>query len=1386
MIKEYERELNELQESKLISKEDLHEGDEIIYNGEHYFVTRTDTGTDFVWITDDESERYNRNAQGWTLKAGWIDEVIGQPEEDELEEAVKTSDRYEVARYSRFWYGIMDNHTNLLLRVGPNADYSKPLDKENNKLLLFHNREEAQSYIDSKLSSRQDLKESTVNESLDFTNFAFIVKCNDGPKELVRVIAEDRFKAEEYAKKMYAQNHTTYADDRYNVWSIEAKNESLNGNNAKKIPEFETYNLTESKEGTQYGVHSFSQSSIIFRGTEEECAEFIADHNLWDDAEIYAMTPDDPHYLKEAEEKLTTYYQIWAKGPSDSKFHFQDEYAYLSDLVEEAKGFMHGDAQVRVLEVEEDKSGNIVKRNGEVLFYSDGAVQTVDKELFDVATPQETADMFGKKVYSKKENKLYTPTGPVFEAAKLSPEEKLEREFKKLDDTKNDSLKEFYNEDGLENATQEYTSANTSINSAKLPAIFSMVNFKPETINLDYGGGKFDNATTALEGKGVTNLIYDPYNRSSGHNKDVIDTVRKNGGADTVTCSNVLNVIKEPEARKAVIKNIYSLLKNGGTAYFTVYEGTGKGNEGPTKSGYQLNKKTGDYVEEISSVFPSVSRRGKLIIASKETSLTEEFDDDWSDTLETGGEPTYCPDCGVKFVRDEEGDAICPKCNKTPYQLANERRKNESLNEDDRYTVAGREKMVSDETMYRAVEAAKTVDPNAKSDYDDDFIYGDDGHGGSTWVILLNGDGKAYSTWGRNAVLTSKVEKAVNDAADAYWADFDKRWEENNKHLAGKKMKESALNETYYAVIEVDGKERRFPFNNRDTARDYIAKAQRGELPEFKGKKIGSTYTEALNVVREEVKPNIESKDGSVNESLASRQADTDAQEKSIKAIENTLDSLGIKVHYGTKIGKYPQTVILDIKYQDNAIYIISNGKVLINGDYEGEVNPKDKEAVKQMLIEYEFIDDDSVTESLDFTNTADVRHRLDSYSGQYLTVTFRGSYDWKYISDLLEEYNDGDEEEADLALDKLEAVYRSEYKLLKALEVDEISEITAMDRGVLVTIKVDKDDLYHNYADLINNPSIKKDTVKILELELNESLKKRYKKFSLKESTSKEKAIKEDLAVNGEETLVDTANKPAVKPAVIIIKVESSISADGFEVTVKGTDGSIIDQHSFRYGYNAAYSRLGVDKYRPFVTDIINRYLSKYNLNKDNIIVTKGRNAFKGTDVSDEAVADFKTKYLGSHLDESKNGSLKENYGKRYKKSPVMEGLDFTDEAEIRKQLAKYSGQYLTITFKGSEDWKHISDLLDESINSDEEEEEELALDKLEASYGREYDLLKSLEVEEISEIVAYTSYVIVTIKVEKDNLLHNFSDKYLDFIHMPSIDTDTIKILELDKSTI
>lgn len=49
----------------------------------------------------------------------------------------------------------------------------------------------------------------------------------------------------------------------------------------------------------QWGVHQFSTNSIIFRGTEEECAKYIDDRpELWDDAEVYFMTSDDPHYIK--------------------------------------------------------------------------------------------------------------------------------------------------------------------------------------------------------------------------------------------------------------------------------------------------------------------------------------------------------------------------------------------------------------------------------------------------------------------------------------------------------------------------------------------------------------------------------------------------------------------------------------------------------------------------------------------------------------------------------------------------------------------------------------------------------------------------------------------------------------------------------------------------------------------------------------------------------------------------------------------------------------------------------------------------------------------------------------------------------------------------------
>lgn len=181
-------------------------------------------------------------------------------------------------------------------------------------------------------------------------------------------------------------------------------------------------------------------------------------------------------------------------------------------------------------------------------------------------------------------------------------------------------------EDDLDHPDQEYDSAATSINSTKLPAIYRMIKLQPGTVGVDFGGGKFDNAVEYLRDQDVTLCVYDPYNRSAEHNREVLRTLRANGGADFAINSNVLNVIKEPEARKGVLENIKKITKSGAPVYITVYEGRGDAKEGVTKSGYQLNRKTADYLEEIQEVFPDAKRRGKLIVATNKGSDNSSVD----------------------------------------------------------------------------------------------------------------------------------------------------------------------------------------------------------------------------------------------------------------------------------------------------------------------------------------------------------------------------------------------------------------------------------------------------------------------------------------------------------------------------------------------------------------------------------------------------------------------------------------------------------------------------------------------------------------------------------------------------------------------------------------
>ena len=223
---------------------------------------------------------------------------------------------------------------------------------------------------------------------------------------------------------------------------------------------------------------------------------------------------------------------------------------------------------------------------------------------------------------------VYDTHGELEDAGYASIEKAKEFVDELVDESKGSYVRSSIedHEDDLDHPDQEYDSAATSINSTKLPAIYRMIKLEPGTVGVDFGGGKFDNAVEYLRDQDVTLCVYDPYNRSAEHNRGVLRTLRANGGADFAINSNVLNVIKEPEARKGVLENIKKITKSGAPIYITVYEGRGDAKERVTKSGYQLNRKTQDYLEEIQEVFPDAKRKGKLIVATNKGSANSSVD----------------------------------------------------------------------------------------------------------------------------------------------------------------------------------------------------------------------------------------------------------------------------------------------------------------------------------------------------------------------------------------------------------------------------------------------------------------------------------------------------------------------------------------------------------------------------------------------------------------------------------------------------------------------------------------------------------------------------------------------------------------------------------------
>ena len=152
----------------------------------------------------------------------------------------------------------------------------------------------------------------------------------------------------------------------------------------------------------------------------------------------------------------------------------------------------------------------------------------------------------------------------------------------------------------MKNIEQKYTSANTSINTVS--AVYKLID-TPNTVILDYGGGKYDtNAEYMLQKCNSRVLVFDPYNRTPEHNSKVIQYFKLNP-AKIVVCSNVLCVIKEDEIILDILGNIRDLMDYYGILYIRVYERDKTGVGCRTTKGWQRNQCIESYIPFIQQVF---------------------------------------------------------------------------------------------------------------------------------------------------------------------------------------------------------------------------------------------------------------------------------------------------------------------------------------------------------------------------------------------------------------------------------------------------------------------------------------------------------------------------------------------------------------------------------------------------------------------------------------------------------------------------------------------------------------------------------------------------------------------------------------------------------------
>lgn len=178
------------------------------------------------------------------------------------------------------------------------------------------------------------------------------------------------------------------------------------------------------------------------------------------------------------------------------------------------------------------------------------------------------------------------------------------------------------------NPAQTSTAYSAATSVRQVPAMIrSLVNagtLEPGSVNVDIGGGRFDDATDLLATAGVHSFVVDPGNRSQEHNRRVLSLV-DDGRAASVTIANVLNVIPDAAVRRSILEMAHNIVRDGGTVYIDCYAGSGpgagKGVGRETSKGWQEYRSLASYLPEVRAVFPSASLKtigkSRLIVARK-------------------------------------------------------------------------------------------------------------------------------------------------------------------------------------------------------------------------------------------------------------------------------------------------------------------------------------------------------------------------------------------------------------------------------------------------------------------------------------------------------------------------------------------------------------------------------------------------------------------------------------------------------------------------------------------------------------------------------------------------------------------------------------------------